>query len=102
MSMDAPVMYGALNVPRPCRRAGRPDTGKKEAETAGFLACQGMLHKYLAAVRDDQFPVGQDPHEAAASIGGLLPNSEHRIPELPATTDHRVAILVPEPVFGRR
>jgi hypothetical protein len=69
MSMDAPVMYGALNVPRPCRHAGRPDTGKKQAETAGFLACQGMLHKYLAAARDHQFLVGQDLHEAAAPMG---------------------------------
>jgi hypothetical protein len=42
-----------------------------------------MLHKYLAAVRDDQFLVGQDLHEAAASMGGLLPNSEHRIPGTP-------------------
>jgi hypothetical protein len=74
-------MYGALNVPRPCRHAGRPDTGKKQAETAGFLACQGMLHKYPAAARDDRFLAGQDLHEAAAPMGGLLPNSKHRIPE---------------------
>jgi anti-sigma-K factor RskA len=58
-----------------------------------------MLHKYLAAAPDDQFLAGQDPHEAAAPTGGLLPNSEHRIAELAVTTDHRVAIFVPEPVF---
>ena len=85
--------------PRPCRRAGRPDTGKKQAETAGFLACQGMLHKYLEAARDDQFLLEQDLHEPAAPMGGRLPNSEHRISELPVTTDHRVAIFMPEPVF---
>jgi hypothetical protein len=42
-----------------------------------------MPHNYPAAARDDQFLAGQDLHEAAAPIGGLLPDSEHRIPELP-------------------
>ncbi len=72
------------------------------AAGTGFLACQGMLHKFLAAARDDQFLVEQGLHEAAASMGGLLPNSEHRIPELAITTDHRVATFVPEPGFDRR
>jgi hypothetical protein len=57
-----------------------------------------MLQKYLAAARDDQFLVEQDLHEAAALMGGVLPNSDHRIPELPVTIDHRIAIRVPEPV----
>jgi hypothetical protein len=30
---------------------------------------------------------------------GLSPNSEHRISEPPVTTDHRLAIFRPEPVF---
>jgi hypothetical protein len=102
MSMDAPVMYGRSQRPRPCRHEGQPDAGKKRAETAGFLACRGMLHKYLAAARDDQFLVEQDLHEAAALMGGLLPNSDHQILELPVTIDHRVAIFASEPVFDCR
>jgi hypothetical protein len=78
MSMDAPVMY-AVSTP-PALLACRPTRyGEETGGTAGLLACQGILHSYLAAAGDDQFLVEQDLHEAAAPIGGPLPNSEHRI-----------------------
>jgi hypothetical protein len=44
---------------------------EEQTETAGVVACQGMLHNYLAAARDDQFLVEQDPHETAAPANGL-------------------------------
>jgi hypothetical protein len=54
-----------------------------QTKTAGFLACQGMLHNYLAAARDDQFLVEQDPHETAAPMSGLLRNRDHDTQQLP-------------------
>ena len=50
-----------------------------QTKTAGFLACHGMLHNYLAAARGDQFLVEQDPHETAA----------------PATACYGIAITMP-------
>jgi hypothetical protein len=58
MSMDAPVMYGALNVPGLAGVQADQIQGRKRRKQQAFFACQGMLHKYLAAVRDDQFLVG--------------------------------------------
>ena len=97
-------MYGALNVPRPCWHTGRPDAGmstagernrlKQRASLPGRECCTSTPRP-LAMIS----LVEQDLHEAAAPMGGLLPNSEHRIPELAVTTDHRVAIFVQEPGF---
>jgi hypothetical protein len=50
-----------------------------QAETAGLIACQGMLHKYLAAARDGQFLAEQDPYETAAPANSLLRNRDHHI-----------------------
>src|ERR1039457_3120064 len=70
---------------------------EEQMKTAGFLACQGMLHNYLAAARDDQFLVEQDLHETAAPTDGLLRNRDHQVPELSVAVDHHVTIFVPEP-----
>jgi hypothetical protein len=69
---------------------------EEKTETAGFLACREMLHNYLAAARDDQFLVEQDPHETAAPMSGLLQNCD-RHPATPRNLSHRVTDFVPEP-----
>jgi hypothetical protein len=70
---------------------------EEQIQTAGFLACQGMLHNYLAAARDDQFLVEQDLHEAAAPGNGPLRNRDHNVPENSVAVGHRVTEFVPEP-----
>jgi hypothetical protein len=93
---------------RQVRRAQRPSAlsarsparyAKKRAETAGFLASHAMLDNHLAATRDDQLMAEQDLHEAAAPMGGLYRTDSTGSPNSPVTTDHRIAIFVPEPVF---
>jgi hypothetical protein len=69
---------------------------EEQMETAGFLACQGMLHNYFAAARDDQFLVEQDLHEAAAPGDGLLRNRDHHVPENSVAVGHRVTEIGPE------
>ena len=51
----------------PARRPTR--YGEEQAETAGFLACRGMLHKYLAAALISSWPgkiFTKRPHPWAA------------------------------------
>jgi hypothetical protein len=57
--MDAPVMYGALNV----------------IGLAGMQADQMREEQAETAARDDQFLVEQDLHEAAALMGALMPTA---------------------------
>jgi hypothetical protein len=56
-----------------------------------------MLHNYLAAARDDQFLVEQDPHETAAPMSGLLRNRDRDVQQLPVAVVTGVTDFVPEP-----
>ena len=76
----------ALLAYRPTRCRDVNGRGKKQAETAGFLAWQGMLHKHPEAARDDQF--GRARSSRSGRTHGR-PVTEQRAPDSGTRRNHR-------------
>jgi len=100
--IDAKLLWGLLQ-----RSVGDAVmAGVLEETAARLLHAAGVgvtaVDNHLAATRDDQLMAEQDLHEAAAPMGGLYRTDSTGSPNSPVTTDHRIAIFVPEPVFGCR